>query len=297
MAAGADDAFLDLRHAFGRHFHAQVATGHHDRIRKLRDGLQLFDCRWLLDLRHQVGTVTDQLACFGDVFGALHERQGHPVHAQLQAEGQVAAVFLGERGEVEYRLRHVDTLAIGQLATGQYFGVDGVAVLGGDAQAQLAVVQQQVHARLKGGDDLGVRQVDPAAVARGVVQVQAQGLAALQLHLAVGKAADAQLRPLQVHEDTQRVVQLLLDFADPLVAQGVVGVLAVAEVEAEDVHPGFYQLADVVDAFDRRAKGGEDFDFFIRRHDWAVSRIRMARKSLTLVRVGSVTIRASSAAK
>lgn len=84
----------------------------------------------------------------------------------------------------------------------------------------------------------------------------------MQLHLAVGKAADAQLRPLQVHEDTQWVVQLLLDFADPLVAQGVVGMLAVAEVEAEDIHPGFYQLADVVDAFDRRAEGGEDLYFY-----------------------------------
>ncbi|MCY1452645.1 hypothetical protein D9M71_695760 [compost metagenome] len=93
------------------------------------------------------------------------------------------------------------------------------------------------------------------------------------------------------------MVELLLDFADPLVAQGVVGVLAVAEVEAEDVHPGFDQLADVVDTLDGRPEGREDFDFFIRRHGLALSRIRMARKSLTLVRVGSVTIRASSAAK
>ncbi|MNZ71357.1 hypothetical protein D3C78_897170 [compost metagenome] len=194
-------------------------------------------------------------------------------------------------------MRHVDTLAVGQLATGQHFGVDGIAVLGGHPQAQLAVVQQQVHAGLQRGDDLRVRQVDPAAVTRGLVQVQAQRLAALQLHLAFGKAANAQLGPLQVHEDAQWVVQLLLDLADPLVAQGVVGVFAMAEVEAEDVHPGFYQLADIVDAIDRRAEGGEDFDFFIRRHDCAVSRIRMARKSLTLVRVGSVTISASSAAK
>lgn len=107
----------------------------------------------------------------------------------------------------------------------------------------------------------------------------------MQLHLAFGETAHAQLWPLQVHEDAQRVVQLLLHFADPLVTQGVVSVFAVAEVEAEDVHAGFDQLADVVDAVDRRAEGGEDLYFFIRRHGWAVSRIRMARKSLTLVRV------------
>lgn len=84
----------------------------------------------------------------------------------------------------------------------------------------------------------------------------------MQLYLALSEAAHAQLWPLQVHEDAQRVVELLLDFADPLVAQGVVGMLAVAEVEAEDVHPGFDQLADVVDAVDRRAKGGEDLYFY-----------------------------------
>ena len=157
---------------------------------------------------------------------------------------------------------HVDALAVGQLATVEHFGIDGVCVLGGYPQAQLAVVEQQVHARLQRRDDFRVGQVDPAAVTRGLVQVQAQGLAALQLDLALGEAADAQLRPLQVHEDAQRVVQLLLDFADPLVAQGVVGVFAVAEVEAEDVNPGFDQLADVVDAFDRRAEGGEDLYFY-----------------------------------
>jgi hypothetical protein len=89
----------------------------------------------------------------------------------------------------------------------------------------------------------------------------------VQLHLAVGELADAQFRALQVHQDAQRVVQLALDFADPLIALGVVGVIAVAEVQAEDVDPGLDQLADVVDAVDRRAEGGEDFDLFIRRHD------------------------------
>ncbi len=119
----------------------------------------------------------------------------------------------------------------------------------------------------------------------------------MQLHLAVSEFADTQFRPLQIHQNAQRVVELTLDFADPLIALGVVGVIAVAEVQAEDVDPGLDQLADVIDTVDRRAEGGEDFDLFIRRHDLQFSRIRMARKSLTLVRVGSVTISASSAWK
>ncbi len=268
LAAGADDVFLDLRHAFCGHFHPQVAPGHHDRVAQLGDFPQLGDGRRLLDLGHQVGLVADQRTGFTDVFRALHEGQGHPVHPQFQAEAQVATVLGRQRAEVEHRLGHVDPLAVRQLTAIEHGGLDGIGVLGDHPQAQLAVVQQQVHARLQGGDDLRVRQADPLGVARGRVEVQAQGLAAHQLHLALGEGADPQLRPLQVHEDAQGVVQFALYLADPLVALGVVGMGAVAEIEPEDVHPGLHQLTDVLDAVDGRAQGGEDFDLLVRRHVW-----------------------------
>ena len=246
--------------------------------------------RRLLDLGHQEGAITDQLTGFDNVFRALHKRQRDPVHAQLQAETQVAAVFLGQRAQLQHRFWNVDAFAVGQLATGDHFGDHRVAVLGGDLQAQAAIVEQQAHARLQCFDDFRVGQVDPINVARGAVKIQAQGLAALQVDLALGKAANAQLRPLQIHEDTDRGIQLLFDFTHPVVTLGVVGVFAVAEVEAEQVDPGLHQLADVVDGFDRGAKGGEDFYFLVGVHLAGFSRIRMARKSLTLVRVGPVTI-------
>ncbi len=165
-------------------------------------------------------------------------------------------------------MRHIHAFTVGQLAAIEHGGVDGVGMFGDHAQAQFAVVQQQVHARLQRRDNLGMGQVDPALIARGRVQVQAQRLAAHQLHFALGKAPDPQFRPLQVHEDAQRVVELALHLANPLVALGVVGMLAVAEVQPEDIHPGFHQLADVIDAVSGRAEGGEDFDFLVRRHVW-----------------------------
>ncbi|MNL17026.1 hypothetical protein D3C87_1380950 [compost metagenome] len=194
-------------------------------------------------------------------------------------------------------MRHVHAFAVRQFAAVEHGGVDGVGVFGDYAQTQLAVVQQQVHARLKRSDDFRMRQVDPALIARRGIEVQAQGLTAHQLHLALGELADPQFRALQVHQDAQRIIQLTLDFTNPLIAQGVVGMITVTEVQAEDVDPGQHQFTDVVDSVDGRAEGGEDFDLFIRRHDVGLSRIRMARKSLTLVRVGSVTISASSASK
>ncbi|MNF75961.1 hypothetical protein D3C84_580550 [compost metagenome] len=96
-------------------------------------------------------------------------------------------------------MRHVHAFAVRQLAAVEHGGVDGVVVLRDHAQAQLAVVQQQVHAGLQRGDDFRVRQVDPALIAWRGIQVQAQGLTAHQLHLAFGEFADPQFRALQVH--------------------------------------------------------------------------------------------------
>ncbi|MNX80451.1 hypothetical protein D3C86_1121120 [compost metagenome] len=226
----------------------------------------MFDGRGLLDLGHQECLVADQRAGFADVIGTLHERQRHPVHAQLQTEGQVAAILGGQRAQVEHRLRHVHAFAVRQFAAIEHGGVDGVGVLGHHPQTQLAIVQQQVHARLQRGDDFRVGQVDPALIARRGIEVQAQGLAAHQLHLAFGELADPQFRALQVHQDAQWIIELALDFTNPLKTLGVVGVIAMAEVQAEDVDPGQHQLTDGVDAVGGRAERGEDFDLFIRRH-------------------------------
>jgi hypothetical protein len=174
---------------------------------------------------------------------------------------------LAVRGrQIQHRLRHVDAFAIRQLAAIEHRGVDGVGVLGHHSQAQLAVVQQQVHAWLQRCDDFRVRQVDPALIARRRVQVQTQGLTAMQLHFALGEFADPQFRALQVHQNPQRVIQLALDFTNPLIALCMVGVIAMAEVQAKDIDPSLYQLTDAIDSVGGRAKGGEDFDLLIRRH-------------------------------
>ncbi|MNZ95009.1 hypothetical protein D3C78_1141340 [compost metagenome] len=123
---------------------------------------------------------------------------------------------------------------------------------GGHLEAQAAVVEQQAHARLQRRDDLRVGQVDPPRIARCGIEVEPQGLAALEIDLACGEAADPQLRPLQVHQHADRLAQLALHLTHPLVAQGMVGMLAVAEVEAEQVDAGLYQPADIFAAAGRR---------------------------------------------
>lgn len=266
LAADLDDAFLDAWHALRRHLYAEVAARHHDRVGALGDRLDGAHRAGLLDLGHEEGLVADQPTGLVDVLRALHEGQRHPVDPQFQAEGQVAAVLVGQRAELQHRFRHVDTLAIGQLATHRHAGLDGVAVAVDHFQADLAVVQQQAHARFQGMDDLRMRQVDPPLVAGGVAEVEGEGLPTLQLHGTGGEAADPQLRTLQVHEHADRVVQLRFHLAHPGEALRVIGVVAVAEVQAEQVGAGLHQGTDIVAAAGGRAEGGKDLGFLVGCH-------------------------------
>ena len=105
-----------------------------------------------------------------------------------------------------------------------------------DAQAHLAVVEQQPVAGLERGEDFRMGQLDARRVAgRRVVESRTKRLADGQLDRLVGEGADAQLRPLQVDEDADRAADLGLDLADgrhQLAHEVVVGV---AHVDAEDV--------------------------------------------------------------
>jgi hypothetical protein len=168
-------------------------------------------------------------------------------------------------------------------------------------EAELAVVEQEVGADAGGGDDLGVGELDAADVAGHGVEVEAEGLAGLELDAAGLEAADAELGALDVGEDADGAVILVLELAaDHAEALGVVLVGAVAEVEAEDVGAGEerrwrtsgLELAGPRVAMILVPAGGGGRGL---AGSWLGSRevgrghvIRTARMSLTLVRVGPV---------
>ena len=104
-------------------------------------------CR-LLDLGDDAGPAIDQPAGLDHVVRPLHEGQGHPVDAELEAEGEVGAVLVGQRREVAARAGHVHALAVADGAADDDAGVD-VAVGHDfvDAQAEPAVVEEQFAAR------------------------------------------------------------------------------------------------------------------------------------------------------
>ena len=61
---------------------------------------------------------------------------------------------------------------------------------------------------------------------------------------AIGEAADADLRPLQIHQDADRPLQLRLDRAQDLVGLAVVLMRAVAEIEPEHIGAALEERAN-----------------------------------------------------
>ena len=69
------------------------------------------------------------------------------------AEGEIGAVLRGQRRQVQHRAGDVDALAVRDHAAGDDFGIDEIGAQSGDADANPAVVDQEIIA---GRDRLGI---------------------------------------------------------------------------------------------------------------------------------------------
>ena len=209
------------------------------------DGLRLLQ---LGDHRQPRARLVHDLVDLVDVGRAAHERQRDDVDAQAEGELEVRAVLLRHR-----RHRHVhpgqrqalvvaDRAALGDPAD------HVVALDGDDPQADLAVVHQEPVVRAGVGGEALVRGGDPVVGAGHVVDRDPHLLAGapLQRARAGREAAQPDLRPLQVREDPDGVALGVRARADHVVHPLVVFAVAMAEVQARDVHAGLDQLADPV---------------------------------------------------
>src|SRR5690554_5793711 len=179
------------------------------------------------------------------VVAVAHEAYRHPVDVELRPELQVLHVLVREGGDAEGRVGDVDALVVAQHAADHDLGLDGVALEADRPEAEATVVEQEdvahldvVHQTLVG--DAHTLLITGAVVARG--QIEARAL--LQCDLVLLEAAHADLGTLQVLQDADGDAELLGRGADVGNGLPVQLVVAVGEVEAEDVHPGQQQAAD-----------------------------------------------------
>ena len=181
------------------------------------------------------GLAAHQLAQLFHVLRTLHERQGHPIDAEFEREGQVAAVLFGQRRNRQDRADDADALALGKRPPVRTRAVADLRFGLLDLQPDLAVVDQQMDAGRQGREDLGMRQRHPVAVAGRGVEVEADASPFRDHERPFGHRAEPQLRPLEVGQDGDRPAGPGLDIAHDIEAFPVLLVAAVAEIETENV--------------------------------------------------------------
>ena len=114
----------------------------------------------------------------------------------------------------------------------------------GDVQADAAIIEQEVVARLARGENLRMRKLDALRIARRGIAIENEGIAGVDARFPLRKGADPQFRPLQVCKNADRPVDLRLDRANRgmKVLQQLVG--GVAHIDAEDIRAGQEELLD-----------------------------------------------------
>ena len=255
-AAAAHGALLDRGHLFGRQFHAQVAARHHQRVGLGDDLVQPLDRRGLLQLGDDAGAVADPFAGLDDVLGRCTK------DSAIQSAPSASAVSRSrrswrERGDRQHHARHVDALAFGQPSAHQHPGIRAGRVAGVDAQAQAAVVQQQLGAGRQRGEDLGGRQTRSALPGRGSRSRRKRwpgcnctGPCAKAPTRSLGLAG----RPSRRWGGRSRPRSRAQDGHADRVILGA----AVAEVQPEHVHAGMEQAAEGIAVAAGRTQRGDD---------------------------------------
>jgi hypothetical protein len=215
----------------------------------------------VLDLGHQERPPPAALAEVAHrqhVAGGAHEGHGHRVHAQLQAEGQVAPVAGGEGRDAAGGARQVQALPAAQRAAVHHAALGSAFDAARHAQLELTVGQAHQRARPQPRD--GPRGLDRQALGRAgrVVLDQLQQAAGAQARGVALQQADAHLGAGEVLQDGHRQARLGRGAAHRAHQPAVPGVAAVAEVEAHHVDAGAQQAAQHGGRGAGRAQRGHD---------------------------------------
>ncbi|MGY3683441.1 hypothetical protein ACVWXU_007064 [Streptomyces sp. TE33382] len=257
-----DGALLDDRHLFQGHFDAEVAAGDHDAVEGGDDAVDAVDGLGLLDLGDDgepAALLLHDAVDVVDVASAAHEGEGDDVGADAQGPAEVVDVLFGESGDGDGDAGEVEPLVVGDHAALDDGGADPGAVDLGDFEGDAAVVDEDAFA----GGDIGREAVVGGAAGVAVAFVgfdgDGEGVTAFKEYGSFAEASEADLRALKVGEDAYAAAGLLGCFAYTVVALFVFGVVAVAEVEAGDVHSRFDECLDLVVRVGCGAQGTNDF--------------------------------------
>ena len=234
-ARGVDDVLLQRGNFFGIEFHAQIAARDHHTIGQFENFAQSLYSLRLFNLGAQGPMPAHQAAGFGQIFGTLDKRQGNPVCPMGDGKGEILAIFFGQGRDRNFRIGHVDALAIGYDPANFDRAEDGVGIGADHPQANFAVVNQEPLPLVHQIEEFGVRQADARVIARFGIAIEREMASVADHSLPVGKSAHAQFGALQVAQNRDGPVKFLFQRADRGDGFGMRCMIAVAHIDAEGV--------------------------------------------------------------
>ena len=195
-----------------------------------------------------------------DVLLGAGKGGGDEVDALLQAEDDVGAVLVRDEGHVELDAGDVDGLAVGEWAGVERAADDVGAVLDFlHLKGNQAVIDEDAGAGLYVVRQALVGDRDNALIALDVAGGQREGLAILDLDLAVLIGLGPDLRALCVKHDANRQAELCAAGLDQVHTLLVLLVGAVAEVQTGNVHARLHHALKHFLVVGRRAERTDDF--------------------------------------
>ncbi len=194
----------------------------------------------------------------------------------IEREIEVGSVLGGERGQRQHHVGHVQALVVRDGAADLDLGLQPVRAGIEHAKHQLPVVDKKARPLLDRLENLLVRQVDPFGGARGLVPIEKETLAVVELNTVAAEPADPELRPLKIGQDRCRPLQLLFEAADDLDPRSMILVAAVTHVDAKCIRARSDEAADHLGSVAGRAERRKDADLTAAGHDRARHRLSKA---------------------
>ena len=199
-----------------RYLHAHIASGYHDTVRCLDDGVQILDALRVLNLCNNLhtGTLLIQHGLdFLNTVSCTYKGCRDEVKALPDSKTDILFVLIRQGRKLNLYIGHIDTLLLSQLSSVDDL-TDNVRILHlAHFQLNQSVVNENPVAR--GNILIQSAVID---IADGIVTYQLPGgqgigLAFLQSHLfAVLKLSGTDLRSLGIQERCDRNIQLLAHF-------------------------------------------------------------------------------------
>src|SRR5436309_1024594 len=204
----------------------------------------MLDCRRLFELDHNAGAATDQFTAFGDVGGTLDERKCDPIRTMFEGEGEISAVLLRDRRKRQFRIRHIDPLAVGQCAAYQTtrIGISAAAIL--DLEPYPTVIEEELGSRPKRLKDLGMRQRRTVFIAHLAIKIEVEACTGGEFDPTLGEGAKSELWSLQVGKYADRAPCCAFNPSDRVEARSMILLRAMAEIEPKYIDACLEECAD-----------------------------------------------------